>query len=74
MTARTAAWERRPRTPQATVTTRPHSAHIIGGPAQFDLILDSGPGEPVQVVELTRDLAVIVRKQLDVKLTGAQHD
>lgn len=69
-----APFRRRPRAPQPTVTTRPHSSHVLGGPAQFDLVLDSGPDTPVQVVELTRDMAAIIRTQLDTKLQGAQHE
>lgn len=74
LTREPAPFRRRPLPAQPTITTRPHTSHILGGPAQFDLVLDSGPDEPVQVVKLTRDVAVVIRKQLESKLNGTHHD
>lgn len=61
---------RRPKRTPPTITTRPHTVHVIGSnPAQFDILFDSGPAEPTQVINLTRDLCVQLRDAIDRKLS-----
>lgn len=68
-----AHWEpprvKRQRPPLPTREINPHTLHLIGGPALFDLVLDCGVDESVTVVRIPADLAHILRDRLTSKLT-----
>lgn len=55
----------------STVTVNPHSLHVLGaaGSPIYDVVLDCGKQNPVIVARLTADLAHILRKRLDQKLS-----
>jgi hypothetical protein len=59
---------KRPRPARPTREINPHSLHVLGGPALFDLVLDCGNDNPVTVVKIPADLAHILRARLDTKL------
>lgn len=67
---------RRARPAPPTVEVNPHSVHVLGpqGSPLFDLVLDCGSAEPVTIIKLPTDLALILRSRLNAKLPGAQHD
>ncbi|MDG4665141.1 hypothetical protein [Mycobacterium sp. 236(2023)] len=59
---------RRPRVEQSVEKYQPHSVNVVGSGPLYDLVFDCGTNEPVRVVNITTDMALILRHRLNKKL------
>ncbi|ULN33622.1 hypothetical protein [Mycolicibacterium smegmatis] len=60
----------RPKPSRPTVTLAPHTVSVIGQSPICTLVLDCGSERPAYMIELTTDLAAILRKKLNDKRIG----